>query len=205
MLIRLLTSLVLAPLIIFIIYLNEIYFNFLIIIIFFIGVFEINAIKNLIIKFIIFIIFTIFLLMVFKINYLPNGTHYLYYILIVSCLSDIGGYIIGKYFGIKKISIISPNKTYLGFLGSILLSQLAVFYLMENHMFEIKNFYLKSLFVLICCVFVILGDLFFSYFKRIINIKDYSKLLPGHGGLLDRIDGLIFLTYFIYCYLFLIS
>jgi phosphatidate cytidylyltransferase len=204
-LIRILTSLVLAPLIIFIIYLNEIYFNFLIIIIFFIGVFEINAIKNLIIKLIIFIIFIIFLLMVFKINYLSNGIYYLYYILIISSLSDIGGYIIGKYFGIKKISIISPNKTYLGFLGSILLSQLGVFYLMENDMFEIKNFYLKSLFVFICCVFVILGDLFFSYFKRVINIKDYSKLLPGHGGLLDRIDGMIFLTYFIYCYLFLIS
>jgi phosphatidate cytidylyltransferase len=204
-LIRILTSLVLAPLIIFIIYLNEIYFNFLIIIIFFIGVFEINAIKNLIIKLIIFIIFIIFLLMVFKINYLSNGIYYLYYILIISSLSDIGGYIIGKYFGIKKISIISPNKTYLGFLGSILLSQLGVFFLMENDMFEIKNFYLKSLFVFICCVFVILGDLFFSYFKRVINIKDYSKLLPGHGGLLDRIDGMIFLTYFIYCYLFLIS
>ena len=205
MLIRILTSLVLAPLIIFIIYLNEIYLNFLIFIIFLIGIFEINSIKNLIIKLIVFIIFIIFLLMVLKINYLPSGTYYLYYILIISSLSDIGGYIIGKNFGTKKISIISPNKTYLGFLGSILLSQLGVFYLMEYDIFEIKNLYSKSLFVFICCVFVILGDLVFSYFKRVINIKDYSKLLPGHGGLLDRIDGMIFLTYFIYCYLFLIS
>jgi len=107
-------------------------------------------------------------------------------------LTDIGGYIFGKLIKGPKLSKWSPNKTISGVLGSFFLSQFS--YVLINPFLDIKvNYSTKILlFQLSLSVMAILGDLYFSYIKRKICLKDYSNIIPGHGGLLDRIDGLIF-------------
>ena len=120
--------------------------------------------------------------------------------LILTWLSDIGGYVFGKLIGGKKINFISPNKTFAGFLGSLLFVQVAGYYLKFLNLVFLNETFLNIYFLLICTFVVILGDLLFSFFKRKCFIKDFSNFLPGHGGLLDRIDGLILLIIFIYIF-----
>ena len=122
----------------------------------------------------------------------------MYFILIIAWLSDSGGYIFGKFFRGPKINLISPNKTYTGFFGSIALSQFSIIFLIYYNIFDNYNFFEKMFLVFTLSITVIFGDLLFSYFKRVEKIKDYSNILPGHGGLLDRIDGLITLTILYY-------
>jgi len=119
--------------------------------------------------------------------------NFFYLILIVCIFSDVGGYVVGKTIGGKKLTKISPNKTISGSIGSFIFSMLPLIFI---YLFNIETMFLKlnlvniffSLFVSLVCQ---IGDLFFSYFKRLNNKKNTSNLLPGHGGLLDRIDGLI--------------
>ncbi len=111
--------------------------------------------------------------------------------LLLTCISsDIGGYIFGKIFRGPKITKISPNKTVSGSLGSFILSSLTfcgLFFLMT------KNInYIIILTGVITSLICQTGDLFFSYLKRKAKKKDTGNLLPGHGGVLDRIDGILF-------------
>ena len=103
--------------------------------------------------------------------------------------SDIGGYIFGNLIKGPRLSKISPSKTYSGSIGSILLScltfSLSLFYLTGN--FNYSIIFIAIFLSLACQV----GDLFFSYLKRKAKIKDSGKILPGHGGVLDRIDGIL--------------
>ncbi len=111
-------------------------------------------------------------------------------ILIICIFSDIGGYVFGKTIGGKKLTKISPNKTISGSIGSFILP--VVFICLINikiYFFELNLS--NILFILFVSLISQLGDLFFSYFKRLNNKKNTSNLLPGHGGLLDRIDGLV--------------
>jgi phosphatidate cytidylyltransferase len=120
------------------------------------------------------------------------------YIISICFFTDIGGYVFGKLIGGKKLSKISPNKTISGTIGSFIFSivPLIIFsnlgYL--NLEFDSKN-------ILLCLIVSLisqLGDLSISYFKRKAKIKDTGKLLPGHGGILDRVDGIIFAIPFAY-------
>ena len=115
---------------------------------------------------------------------------YLLYSILVAILSDIGGLVFGKIFKGKKLTKISPNKTISGSIGSIVLSMvlIPIFY---------NELIIYDLFTLIILTIVIslisqIGDLFISFLKRKAKVKDTSDLLPGHGGLLDRVDGIIF-------------
>jgi len=115
---------------------------------------------------------------------------YLLYSVLVAILSDIGGLVFGKTFKGKKLTKISPNKTISGSIGSIVLSMvlIPIFY---------NEIIIYDLFTLIILTIVIslisqIGDLFISFLKRKAKVKDTSDLLPGHGGLLDRVDGIIF-------------
>tara|TARA_B110000027_G_C16045342_1_gene267408 strand:- start:434 stop:1012 length:579 start_codon:yes stop_codon:yes gene_type:complete len=124
------------------------------------------------------------------ISYYPDLKIYLLYSTLITILSDIGGLIFGKIFKGKKLTIISPNKTISGSIGSFIFSLCLVplFY---------NKFYQQDLLLLILITIVIslisqLGDLLISYLKRRAKVKDTSDLLPGHGGFLDRVDGLIF-------------
>ncbi len=121
-----------------------------------------------------------------------NDIHYkiiLFIILLICVSSDIGGILFGKFFKGPKLTKISPNKTISGSLGSFLFSILASLLLL-GYIFNtslIDNI-LLGFFVSLS---VQLGDLFFSYLKRKSLIKDTGNILPGHGGILDRIDGIL--------------
>ena len=191
---RLLLTAVLAPLVLLITYLNNELFKIFVFFLFLFAYLELIQLKNTIIKFFIFILLITFILSIFQLIQKFNGTGILIYILLVTWLSDTGGYIIGKIFKGKKINFISPNKTYTGFVGSLLCSQLTFIYLIFNNYYIFNTIYINSLFIFFCSFIVIIGDLLFSFFKRKCQIKDYSNILPGHGGIFDRIDGLIILT-----------
>ena len=111
------------------------------------------------------------------------------FFIIVLCIcicSDVGGYVFGKLIGGKKLIKISPNKTISGSVGSFTFSLLPLF--LFNFELSLKNIF----FCLIVSLSCQLGDLIISYFKRLNKIKDTGSILPGHGGLLDRLDGIIF-------------
>ena len=110
--------------------------------------------------------------------------------LLASCVaSDIGGFLFGKFFKGPKLTKVSPNKTYSGAIGSIILSCLAISITMYSYtkIFTF-DFFIIGLTTSIACQ---IGDLFFSFLKRKSKIKDTGNFLPGHGGILDRIDGII--------------
>ena len=114
----------------------------------------------------------------------------LFSIIVICVASDIGGYIAGKIFKGPKLTSISPNKTFSGSIGSFLLAS-CVSYFSLNFLFN--NLFLENIIIgIIISFFVQTGDLLFSYLKRKSKIKDTGQILPGHGGLLDRIDGIIF-------------
>lgn len=115
----------------------------------------------------------------------------LIFLILITCIgSDIGGYIFGKFFKGPKLSKLSPNKTISGALGSLIFSCVIIFF---TFYYLTKSF--DPLILLIGCLISIscqVGDLFFSFLKRKSNLKNTSNFLPGHGGLLDRVDGILF-------------
>jgi len=185
---RVFISLILAPYIILSTF-NHKVFLVNIIIIFFLSVYEWNRSVNKILdKVLGIIILSIFSISLFYIN-LENNINCIWLLLIV-WISDIAGYYIGKKFGKKKLKVISPNKTFEGFFGSLFFSQFAFIFLIYYKILE-NNFIYIFLLQITICFSSIFGDLFFSYYKRKYRLKDYSKILGDHGGVLDRIDGLV--------------
>ena len=140
-------------------------------------------------KLLILIYLSILVISIFKIIYLEVEAEkiFLIFIISISISSDIGGYIFGKTFKGKKISRISPNKTYAGIFGSFFLSVIVGTLIFDPF---IKNNNIIFLSFIISFLTQI-GDFSISYLKRKAKIKDTGKLLPGHGGLLDRFDGII--------------
>ncbi len=126
------------------------------------------------------------------------------FVILVCILSDIGGYIFGNIFKGPKITKISPNKTFSGMIGAYLFSFLIIYFLEYIYvLFDTNLQWNSEIFIYIIFVSTIsqIGDLIVSYFKRLSNIKDTGKIIPGHGGILDRIDGMIFafpLTYIMF-------
>ena len=139
---------------------------------------------------IVFSLYMFFILMIFIISI--NDVHLkiiLFIILLICVASDIGGIFFGKIFKGPKLTSISPNKTFTGSLGSFIFSIFTSTILLNyifntNHIDNILLGFLISLSVQI-------GDLFFSFLKRKSSIKNTGNILPGHGGILDRIDGII--------------
>ena len=112
------------------------------------------------------------------------------FIILLGCIfSDIGGYVFGKIFKGQKLTKISPNKTISGALGSIFSCCLVISFL-NYYLTGNLNFNLIVIGIVIS-VFCQLGDIFFSLLKRKSKIKDTGKFLPGHGGILDRLDGIL--------------
>ena len=137
----------------------------------------------------IFLSTLIFLIILIESYYLDLKI-YLLYSLLVAILSDIGGLVFGKTFKGKKLTKISPNKTISGSIGSIVFSLILIpiFY---NNMINFDSIMLVFITIIISITSQ-LGDLFISYLKRKAKVKNTSDILPGHGGILDRIDGIIF-------------
>ena len=133
--------------------------------------------------------FLVYFILSIDLHYI-NLKIYLFYSVLVTIFSDVGGLIFGKIFKGKKLTKISPNKTISGSIGSFIfsLSLVPVFYnLLKSH-----NFISLILITIAISFTAQLGDLFISYLKRKAQVKDTSDILPGHGGFLDRVDGLIF-------------
>lgn len=196
--IRILSSFVLAPIIFLCIYYGDLYFYTLLFITFIIGAYEVSLLKKKMVKIIILFLFIFFLFSFFKIRFSNDGFNKVLFCLFLTWISDVGGYSFGKFFKGKKINIISPNKTYSGFIGAIFLPQIILFYLINQNILFNKSIFFSFLIILIFSLISVIGDLFFSYLKRLIKIKDYSQIIPGHGGLFDRIDSLIFVVIFFY-------
>ena len=120
------------------------------------------------------------------------GSVFIIYILLICIFSDIGGYVVGKTIGGKKLTKISPKKTISGSIGSFCFSivPLLLFYNFDQseYSYSFNNFLLCLEISLVCQ----LGDIFISYIKRKAKVKDTGSVLPGHGGILDRIDGIVF-------------
>ena len=128
---------------------------------------------------------------------IDNDYRFLLFVTIICVSTDVGGYIFGKIFKGPKLTKFSPNKTYAGMIGGYSLSIISAtilinFYVSEK--FSIKWF----IFVILISTISQLGDIIISYFKRLSKIKDTGKIIPGHGGLLDRVDGMIFAFPFSY-------
>ena len=158
----------------------------------------------------------IFLLFSFYFAYLlrtEQGFKIFIFVILISILTDIGGYIFGNVFKGPKLTKISPKKTYSGAIGSFILSVFGGLIFVEYMDHFIIDIYFNFIsfepyginlnlfvliFILITSFISQLGDLVISYFKRTAKIKNTGKILPGHGGLLDRIDGIIFVMPFVY-------
>ena len=204
---RILSSIILLPIAVFFIFQGSIFFIFFLILLFLATSYEWMKIckknYNLIFSGIIFLIFSFFSAYYIR----ENIDLLLFNFIITICIfTDIGGYVFGKIFKGPKLTNISPNKTYSGVIGSFLISLAAgLFFLKNTNTGLFKN---DSFEIILGIIFISLisqiGDLIISYFKRLAKVKDTGKILPGHGGLLDRIDGIIFaipVSYLLFNYL----
>ena len=193
---RIISSLVLIMVIVFFIVKGAIFLNLFILFCFLISLYEWYKMKKNNFHYFIGIIFlflsfySVFRLTNFEVDY-----SYFLLILIICISTDIGGYFFGKFFKGKKLTKISPNKTYSGVVGSFILSLVFSYLFLElTTIFPYLKFNsINTLsFILLISLISQVGDITISYFKRKSKIKNTGNIIPGHGGLLDRIDGMIF-------------
>lgn len=189
---RFIISLLAFPIIYILLY-QKIFSNFLIFIVFIFCVYEWNKIfiKKNYIYLLGFLILLVFLISLLKIYNAESYNLKFLWLVLIAWLTDIGGYIFGKLFGGPKLIKISPNKTWSGALGSLILSQFAclIFFLDNSYKINFNIFFYQFLLSITGQI----GDILMSYIKRLNDKKDTSNFIPGHGGFLDRVDGLIWI------------
>ena len=201
---RILSSIILIPTVLFFIIKGSFLFNFFIFICFLITTYEwLKLSKNSLLKLIGTIFIVISFYTIFNIrNEFDRDYFHLLLVVIICVSTDIGGYVFGNIFKGPKLTKISPKKTYSGVIGSFLLS-LIFTNLFLDFSSNVKSFgFTKEMFLFILLVSFIsqIGDIIVSYFKRKSKIKDTGTIIPGHGGILDRIDGMIFALPFSYVF-----
>ena len=190
---RILTSIIALPLSIFFIIKGGYFLIFFLFFVLFVGMYELFSVFKKI-KSILFLSLVL-ILALFSIYYLRENYLLLLYLTIaISISSDVGGYVFGKVFKWKKLTKISPKKTISGVFGSYFFSLFCLFIFFEILLPESKITLKYFLITVIFSTVVQAGDLTISYFKRLEKIKDSGKFLPGHGGIFDRIDGLMFVV-----------
>ena len=209
---RILTSIIALPTSLFFIFTGGYTLLFFLLTIFFIGNYELFSVfKN---KTTILFLDLVLILSLFSIYLLRDESItsliLLIWLILLAICSDIGGYAFGKIFKWKKLTKISPKKTLSGVLGSFILSLGSLFIMdfvysiFETTLSSSTIRFIEPKFFFLAIIFSLTaqaGDLTISYFKRLEKIKDVGKILPGHGGLFDRIDGLMFvviLTFILY-------
>ena len=136
--------------------------------------------------------------------YRIHGSIFFIYLISICFFTDIGGYVFGKSIGGKKLTKISPNKTISGTIGSFLFSLIPFILFYNLDYLDLELDLWNFTFIFLVSLISQLGDLLISFFKRKANIKDTGRILPGHGGVLDRLDGIIFAIPFSYILLILI-
>ncbi|MFL2888645.1 MAG: phosphatidate cytidylyltransferase [Candidatus Pelagibacter sp.] len=124
-------------------------------------------------------------------NILDPGLTFFLIVTLICVFTDLGGYVFGKIFKGPKLTKISPNKTYAGMFGGFFLSIISI-NLFVNYT-SLNLYFTNQLFIFVILVSAIsqIGDILISFFKRKSKIKNTGKIIPGHGGLLDRIDGML--------------
>ena len=209
---RILSSIIIIPLSLFFIIKGSIYFIFFLFIFLTISCYEWNKLasnKLTSILGILFLFLSTYLAFLMRGNSESELLIFLFVILL--CVStDVGGYVFGNLFKGPKLTKISPNKTYSGVLGSYVFSLLFgfIFYYRFSNLIESKlnilfynnflNTFSLAIIILIISSISQIGDLTISFFKRLSKIKNTGKIIPGHGGLLNRTDGIIFVIPFTY-------
>ena len=195
---RILSSLILIPVAIFFIFKGTFFFIFFLIICLSVTLYEWEMMSK---KKPYNIFGHIFLILSFYSAYLIRNEDekslYIFLAILLVCIStDIGGYIFGKILKGPKLTKISPKKTYSGVFGGYLLSIIVANFFID---YVDLNFHIEE-FVIVIVISTIsqIGDITVSYFKRLSKLKNTGKLIPGHGGILDRIDGMIFVFPFFY-------
>ena len=203
---RIITSMILIFIVSFSLYYNNISWKILIIFISFICLYEFyilinkiisNKIFTLVITCIITLYLYFFYYLVVKIK-IEYGEEAILILLITCIFSDIGGYTVGKLIGGRKLISISPNKTVSGAYGSVIFTLIGTtFFILLLKKINISTIKIEFSFVfylwlLLMSIYCQIGDIFVSYLKRKAKVKDSGNILPGHGGILDRVDGIIF-------------
>ena len=199
---RIFSSLILIPIALFFIIKGSFLFNFFILICFLITSYEWHKMSQ---KKPYYLLGLLFLVLSFYSAYVirtdtNSSLEYFIVILLICISTDIGGYIFGKLFRGPKLTKISPKKTYSGVIGGYLLSIIFLNLFFNSSYYLYPQEMTSNIFLLILLISTVsqLGDIIISYFKRLSKIKDTGKIIPGHGGILDRIDGMIFA--FPFCY-----
>jgi len=195
---RILSSLILIGIVFFFIIKGSIFFNFFILVLFLITLYEWHYLSFKKVYYLPGFVFIFFSFYTFY--YLRNEVDYKFFLLVfVVCVAtDVGGYIFGKILKGPKLTKISPNKTYAGMLGSFVLSVILANIYFSNLTFlslaeSDEKIGMQIMFIVLSISFISqVGDLIISFFKRKSKIKNTGKIIPGHGGMLDRIDGMIF-------------
>tara|TARA_Y100000816_G_scaffold92579_1_gene64072 strand:- start:2861 stop:3505 length:645 start_codon:yes stop_codon:yes gene_type:complete len=195
---RTVSSIILIPISLFFIIKGEIFFNFFVIIMLLITLYEwhfLSLKKAFYLPGFIFVILSFYTFFILR----HEGDYRIFLLILLTCVAtDIGGYVFGKIFKGPKLTKISPNKTYAGMFGGFLLSViLASIYFnnLSNLSLAESNgeMGIQIMLIVISISFISqVGDIVISFFKRKSKIKNTGKIIPGHGGLLDRIDGMIF-------------
>ena len=148
-------------------------------------------------------VFFIFCYFSYEIHRLEGPIFFLY-VISICIFTDIGGYVFGNIIGGKKLTKISPNKTISGTVGSFIFSVIPLILFLNFSFLDVEFNLNFIVFGLLISLISQIGDLFISFLKRKAKIKDTGKILPGHGGILDRVDGIIFAVPFSYFLLGLI-
>ena len=204
---RILSTTILLPLVIFFIIKGSFLFLFFLLLCFFIAAFEwymMSREKKYHILGYLFLIFSFFSAFALRNNFGDEKESLaIILFLLITCVStDIGGYLFGKILKGPKLTKLSPNKTYSGFAGGYFFSFFIIYLLIENSdlLFRFSSKLTIETFIYILLISTVsqVGDIIISYFKRLSKIKDTGKIIPGHGGILDRIDGMIFAFPFTY-------
>lgn len=203
---RVVSSIILVPIVLYFIIKGSFFFTFFISICLLITLYEwqmMSKTKPYNIFGIIFLLasfYSVFLLRNYDrcCDYPEAGLTIFLIVTLICIFTDIGGYIFGKLFGGPKLTKISPNKTYAGMFGGFFLSIISINLFVIYYSLDL--FFTKELFIFIISISLIsqIGDILISYFKRKSKIKNTGKIIPGHGGLLDRVDGMIFAYPFSY-------
>jgi len=200
---RILSSFILIPLVLFFIIEGSFLFNFFILICFLIALYEWHKMswkKSYYLFGLFFLLFSFY--SVYEIRTGMSGSYEYFIIILLICIStDIGGYVFGNIFKGPKLTKISPSKTYSGVIGGFLFSIVILNLVLNSNFLLIKPARITSdifVFILLISTVSQVGDIIVSLFKRLSKIKDTGKIIPGHGGILDRIDGMIFAYPFSY-------
>ena len=192
---RILSSIILLPFIYYLLFKGSYILILFTFILFFVACYEWHSISN---NIFLKIFGYIFLILSFYSFYqISLDKTFVFFVIIICVATDVGGYFFGRILKGPKLTKISPKKTYNGVIGGYFLSLVSFLIIINSSDYfnaSIKYFLL----IFIISTVSQIGDIIISYFKRLSNIKDTGKIIPGHGGLLDRIDGMIFVFPIVY-------